>query len=334
MKITKIYTPEETISKLSPQELEIGKKVLTTNMGLKQDESLLIVTDPDMEKEANIWFEAGKTISPHTQMVVFEGMTENAQEPPAIVSLMMSKSKVLMLQTTFSLTHPKSRLAATKNYARIASLPTVDKDIIDRTLSIDYQPIAKLSINITKILTQSSTARVTSSNGTDITFDIKGRDGIDDTGLYTRPGEYGNLPAGEAFIAPVEGTTNGVYVVDGSFADIEDLDSPLTITVKDGFAIDISDGNSAKKLQQMLDQVGDKNAFNIAELGIGTNQSADPQGALIEAEKAYGTVHIALGNNATIGGNISVPFHSDGVILSPTLTLDKKIILKEGKFKK
>jgi aminopeptidase len=86
----------------------------------------------------------------------------------------------------------------------------------------------------------------------------------------------------------------------------------------------------AKKLVNMLDSVG-KNARNIAEFGIGTNDSVKLSGILLEDEKVMGTVHIALGNNVSMGGKINVPIHLDGVIKEPTVFLDSKVIMKDGK---
>jgi hypothetical protein len=52
---------------------------------------------------------------------------------------------------------------------------------------------------------------------------------------------------------------------------------------------------------------------------------------VLEDEKILGTVHVALGDNHTIGGIVEVPSHLDGVILSPTLEIDGKIIMAEGR---
>jgi aminopeptidase len=331
MKVTKIYTPDEIAGIPNASDLDIARKVLIQNLSLKASESILIVTDPAMEKaEAVLWFEAAKNSTPHSQMVVFAGMSENAQEPPGLVTLMMSKSKVVILQTTYSLSHTNARKLACKKGARVVSLPTVDLSLIRRTLTIDYDPIKNLSLKIALLLKSASIVHLTSPAGTDITMDLTGRDAIADTGFYSKPGDFGNLPAGEAFIAPVEGSAEGVFVVDGAFAGLN-LDKPLKIVVKNGRAVEIKGGQAAGKLEGFLEKNG-PDARNIAELGIGTNPKADPKGNLIEAEKAYGTVHIALGNNATFGGTVNVPFHSDGVILSPTLKLDGKIILDNGQF--
>ena len=64
---------------------------------------------------------------------------------------------------------------------------------------------------------------------------------------------------------------------------------------------------------------------------IGTNDSAKLSGLLLEDEKVMGTVHIALGNNVTMGGTFNVPIHLDGVIKKPTVYLDNKPLMKDGK---
>lgn len=85
-----------------------------------------------------------------------------------------------------------------------------------------------------------------------------------------------------------------------------------------------------KKLKQQLDSVG-KEARNIAEFGIGTNDSARLSGVLLEDEKVMGTIHIALGNNVSMGGSVNVPIHLDGVVKKPTVWMDGKMLMKDGK---
>ena len=80
----------------------------------------------------------------------------------------------------------------------------------------------------------------------------------------------------------------------------------------------------------MLQPFGNKGR-NIAEIGIGTNDSVKLSGMLLEDEKKLGTVHIALGDNKSMGGKVNVPIHVDGVILKPTVYFDDKIIMKSGK---
>ena len=308
--------------KLTPQELAAGRNVMKQCLAVKSGESVLIVTDPARTNLAGIFETAAREITDKVEVVSFTGQTENAQEPPELVAAKMKAANIALLVTSLSISHTKARKDACAAGCRIASMPGISADIIKRTLTADYTQIAKLSTKLAKILTQAKTANLTSPAGTDLSFNLSGRTALADTGLYLKPGSWGNLPAGEACIGPLEGKTQGVLVIDGT---------PIKIIVKDGLATTISGSKAAKNLIKILDQIGPK-ARNIAELGIGTNPLAKLSSNVLEAEKVYGTCHVALGSNISYGGQIDVPFHSDGIILNPTLQIDGKIILKGGKF--
>ena len=61
--------------------------------------------------------------------------------------------------------------------------------------------------------------------------------GIPDAGDLTAPGAFGNLPCGEGFIAPIEGTSEGTLVVDGTIGGIGRVQEPVEITVRGGHLI-------------------------------------------------------------------------------------------------
>jgi leucyl aminopeptidase (aminopeptidase T) len=299
-------------------------------MNVQDNESVLIVTDEQAANEAAIFFEAAKAFTSNVTMLAMPTATEHAQEPLLEVASFMKQSDVALLVTTYSLSHTQARKEACTAGTRIASMPTITHEMILRTLPVDYDEIAQLSTKIADIQSTGSEVHITSPNGTDVRFSIKGRTAIADTGLFTKPGDFGNLPAGEAFVAPVEGSAEGTIVFDGCFADIK-LDQPITVTVKDGHATDIAGGEAARVLTNKLAAVG-KDGYNIAEFGIGTNTTAQLNDNLLEVEKVHGTCHIALGNNATFGGEVDVPFHSDGVILKPTVKIDGKKIIENDTF--
>ena len=301
-------------------------------LAVKRNEKVLIVTDKKLLKqEAAVFFESAKKYAKEVTLVEISTGIEHAEEPPENVAEMMKMFDVSFLVTFYSLSHTKARLNACQNGARVASLPTITREIILRTLTIDYGEIAALSKKIAAIQTNGKKAVLTSKNGTNLTMSLVGRSAIADTGFFTNPGDFGNLPAGEAFIAPVEGKTNGVIIFDGCFGDIM-LDRQIKVTVKNGLATEIAGGQAARLLNERLARVG-KLGYNIAEFGIGTNKMAKLGKSLLEVEKVYGTSHIALGSNATFGGEVDVPFHSDGVILKPTIAIDDTIIIEEGEFK-
>lgn len=324
--------PTSHLRSLTHDEQLIGENVFRTNFGLKTGEHVVIVTDTDKaDPEASLFFESAKRFTNKLTYIIMDPASENAQEPPDEVARYLLDADVALLITTFSLSHTQARKYATEKGARIASMPGITHEMILRTLAIDYGEIARRSKSVAAILTKGEKAYLSGSNGTLAVFGLGGRTSHADTGFMTNPGDFSNLPAGEAFIAPTQGKTDGIIFFDGCFADIT-LDRPIKVIIEHGHVVDIGGGEGARLLNSKLSKIG-KLGYNVAELGVGTNPMAKlTSGSILEVEKVFETVHVALGNNATIGGEVDVPFHSDGVILKPTLKVDDTVILKEGKF--
>jgi leucyl aminopeptidase (aminopeptidase T) len=300
-------------------------------MGAKKKESILVITDTLKRKIGYSLFVNALNLGHKALYIEMKPGKINGEEPPQEVADLMQKFDIVFCPTSKSLTHTDARRNASANGVRIATFPGITEEVMIRGLNADYKAIARMTIKVQKVLEKGKEIRVTAPNGTDISFIIKGRKVITSKGLFHKKGESGNLPTGEAYLAPVEGTSNGVFVVDGSMAGLGLIkNANIKIEVKDGYAVKITGGTMAKKLNEMLDKVG-KDARNIAEFGVGTNPSAKLSGILLEDEKVMGTIHIALGNNKSMGGSVNVPIHLDGVIKKPTVYMDGKVIMKDGK---
>jgi leucyl aminopeptidase (aminopeptidase T) len=253
----------------------------------------------------------------------------NGEEPPAPIAAMMATSSVVLCPTTKSVTHTEARRQACTRGARIATLPGITEDMMIRCLNADYKTIAERSTRLSQVLQSGNEIRVTNPSGTDVTMKRGDRYPKPDTGLYHHPGNSGNLPAGETFFAPLEGTAQGKIVFEAAMAGIGKLSHPIHLVVREGMAVEITGGPEADKLNELVDAVGPAGR-NIAELGIGTNDNARITGLILEDEKVMGTVHIALGDNKSMGGNVAVPSHLDGLILQPTVYLDGRMIMEAG----
>ncbi len=300
-------------------------------MAVKPEETVLVITDAERRNIGYALFEAGLKFGSEAFLLEMKAREINGQEPPPAVAEMMKLVNVVLCPTTKSLTHTDARREACKAGARVGTLPGITEDMMIRTMSADYHRIAELTYKVTEILDRGEVARLTTPIGTDITIPIAGIKAISSTGLITEPGSYGNLPSGESYLMPEEGKSQGVFVVDGSMAGIGLIkDRPVTIRVEDGYATEISGGREAEKLKEMIAAVGDR-ARNLAELGVGTNYMASISGEILEDEKVAGTVHLALGNNVSMGGTVNVGFHVDGIITQPTLIVDDTFVLKDGK---
>jgi leucyl aminopeptidase (aminopeptidase T) len=140
---------------------------------------------------------------------------------------------------------------------------------------------------------------------------------------------FGNLPAGEGYIAPFETIGDGTIVFDGSLPGHGLLASPVRITVKDGRAID-AEGDAGEWLLETLD-LGGEHGRSLAEPGIGTNPAAILTGNVLEDEKVIGTTHLAFGASAGMGGDNVAGVHIDGIVLRPTVELDGERVLDDGR---
>jgi len=300
-------------------------------MAAKKKENVLIVTDELTDEIGKALYLNALDLGHESLYVELKSWETHGQEPPKYVSELMKQFDVVLLPTKKSLTHTKARRDASALGVRVATFPGITTDVMIRGLSADYKKIAALTLRMKKVFEKTDNVKITAPNGTDISLKIGGRTAIASKGLFHKKGEGGNLPTGETFAAPIEGSANGLFVVDGSMSGIGVIGKqPIKIEVEKGYATKITGGAKAKKLIQMLDEHG-KKARNIAELGIGANDKAKLNGNLLEDEKVLGTVHLALGNNITMGGKVNVPIHLDGVITKPTVYFNGKIVMKSGK---
>ncbi len=299
-------------------------------MALKKGESVLVITDEPERKIGYALWEAAKEFASEAMLLEILPRSSNGEEPPEMVAKFMRDFDILMIPTSKSMSHTRARREACEAGVRCATLPGILEDTMQRTLNADYNEIAKRSVKLAEIVSGGKTARVTTPAGTDITMSIEGRECHADTGLVHNPGDFSNLPAGEAYIAPVEGTPNGIIVVDGAM--VGKVKKPIKIVVKDGYATQITGGSSAQELEEILEPFGQPGR-NVAELGIGTNDKARIVGSVLEDEKVMGTVHMALGDNKSMGGNVSVPSHLDGILLKPTVWIDDSKIMENGELK-
>ncbi|MBU4320574.1 MAG: aminopeptidase [Nitrospinae bacterium] len=237
--------------------------------------------------------------------------------------------------SNYSTSHTRFRDLLTRICkTRYASMPLFDAAMLEGAMNVNWRLIDRRTRGIARIVNKAEAVEIKTPNGTSISFSKKGRKAESDTGILTAPGAFGNLPAGEVYLAPLEGTANGRLVLE--FAPTMQLKSPVTLTVKNGFVKEVSGdeeyaGYLRGKLSERIENA------NIAELGIGTNDMAKRPDNILESEKILGTIHIALGDNSSFGGNVSTPFHQDFVFFRPTVILTCKngirtTLMKNGRF--
>lgn len=291
-------------------------------LALEATESCCIVTDDERQEIGEALYEVASEVSDDATIVRFPPGSSHGAEPPAPVSAAMAASDVFLAPTTKSLSHTRARDEANEAGARGATLPGITEEVFTTGLDADYETIADHCKDVLAQVEDADEIRVTSPQGTDITFEPGDREWREDTGIVHEAGDFSNLPAGEVFVSPE--SADGTYVVDGTMMPHGLLAEGQTLEfdVEDGQVTRISDDEIRETVEGAAEEVGDA-AYNLAELGIGTNVAVtDLVGSVLLDEKAAGTVHVALGDDASIGGDNEAPIHLDGIIRKPTVYAD------------
>lgn len=301
---------------------EAAETALRQCLNVGDEETCLIVTDDERESIGEALYRTAREITDGATIIRYPPGEQHGTEPSAPVAAAMAATDVFLAPTTKSLSHTRARDAANEAGARGATLPGITEDVFVQGLDADYETIAAHCEAVLDAVEGAQEIRVTSPSGTDITFEPGDREWLTDTGLVHEPGGFSNLPAGEVFVSPE--TATGTYVVDGTMRPYGLLspDQTLRFDVEDGYVTDIEDDEIRSQIEAGAESVG-RDAYNLAELGIGTNVGVDALvGSVLLDEKAAGTVHIAIGDDASIGGDTDAPLHLDGIITDPTVYAD------------
>jgi leucyl aminopeptidase (aminopeptidase T) len=287
--------------------------VVNTCLGVQPGENVVVVADEGTRPIGEALLEAARQAQAEAVLTIMSARANHGEEPPPAVAAALKAADVFIAPTTRSISHTRARKAASDGGARGATLPGVTEDLLARLMTADLEALKRRSRAVARLLTEAAEAHVTCPAGTDFRLDLTGRAGISDDGDLRAPGSFGNLPCGEGFIAPRHGEGT-LVIADGT-----------TLTVEDGR---LTNGEPLRSTLLTAGELG----TNLAELGVGTNEKATLTGNILEDEKMLGTVHVAFGASAGIGGTVSVPIHIDSVVLEPTLTVDGTTIIAQGRF--
>jgi leucyl aminopeptidase (aminopeptidase T) len=301
------------------------RTVVRQCMGVSPGEDVLVVCNPATEEIGALMRIEAQGDGADATLAVISERESAAAEPPGPVAAAMAAADVVLAPTVQSLSHTAARKRASEAGVRIGTLPGVTEEMLERLMTGDLDEIRRRGWALVSALNSGREARITCSRGSDFRIGLEGRQGIVDGGELSTRGAFGNLPCGEGFIAPVEGTGEGTLVIDGSIAEVGLLETPTRLTISGGHLIE-GEGEAGKKLMGLLTPHGE-DATNVAELGIGTNEEAQLTGNVLEDEKILGSAHVAFGASAAIGGTVQVPVHLDCVLMEPTVEIDGEVVV-------
>jgi len=312
---------------------EIAGRVARDYLGIGAGELFAIVvddrTDIDIPTELA---RAARGLGADPVVVTIAPRARSGTEPPAPAAAAMAAADVVLCAASTSLYHTTAKAAAQRAGARgVFNAPYRADAWRTGAMTADFFEIRRRAEALAALWRRTREIRITSPAGTDLRATVEGREPMAWlTGICRNAGEVSALPGGEVSLPPVEGTSEGIVVWERVASDLGALDGPVRITVRGGRAVAIEGGASALRLREIVDSVAD--ADNIGEIGIGLNPAARIGDEITEAKKAFGTVHVALGDSANeYGGLVECDVHLDGLVMEPTIEFDGTTVVVAGR---
>jgi len=304
-----------------------AEKVINSSLKLKEGEKFLLITDEQkLDIARALAFYAKKAGAETTTYLMIESLRPIVKET-SLFSAMIEKADVTAYMLDSRIEEKPFRSFMVKmggQYGRILMMPGITVDMMRRLINIDFEEMNILTKKIIEIMKDCDNVTIENPLGTHLEFSVKGRQWHNDNGDISEKGKHGNLPAGEAYTCPVEESFNGKMVI----SLIDDKIGRGVMEFKYGKLVNWK----GKGINAIVKNIGeDESGYIVGEFGIGTNKNAKICINMLEAEKAFGTVHIAIGDSYGLGTNSS-RHHYDALIEKVSIKAGNEILCKNGKF--
>jgi leucyl aminopeptidase (aminopeptidase T) len=307
---------------------------------VKEGEQVLIVTDTGFEREVVETFAAMASARGAEVVVSFMPPRKipGAEPPPTVASAMLGANVILEL-TSMWIGSSQARVKACEAGARYLMMPELYSSLLYRggPVDVDFERIAPIAEDIRDRFTRAKEVTLRASGGTDLRASLDGRKGRALSGNAKSPGTFSAPPIIEAGAGPIEGTTEGVLVIDGviPLVGIGQVRSPIRVEIREGkarsFSAAAEDDSFARQLEGLLAGYDDPNVYEVAEIALGLNPRSQMGDSAVDAEAKLGTAHVAFGDNRGYGGTNAAKCHIDCVIRDVSLWLDGEPIMENGK---
>jgi leucyl aminopeptidase (aminopeptidase T) len=304
-----------------------AERAITQALRLKRGEGFLLVTDEPKLEIAEALAHWAKKAGAETTTYLMTETLRPIEGPTRLFKEMAQRASAVAYMLDARIEEKAFRgymVSLAKADARVLMMPGITVDMMERLVAVDYEHLDVFTRKVIAALRGAADIRVTNADGTDISFSVKGRRWANSNGNIGTRGKHGNLPAGECYTCPVEDSFTGRVVI----RLIDDKLGKGVLEFKAGRLIQWS----GRGIEAIVRHIGDDaSGYVIGEFGVGTNTGARICANMLEAEKAFGTVHFAIGDSYGLGRNSS-RHHYDALVDKVTLTANGRLIAKNGKY--
>ncbi|KJR98210.1 MAG: hypothetical protein VR68_11390 [Peptococcaceae bacterium BRH_c4a] len=322
--------------------IEIMKAVrVPLELNAKPGDKVLIITDTRIEPE--VWgamAAAANELDIEPSVAIMTPRKSHGYDPttPIMNAARDPELKLVIYLTSTALAHSNLSEELIERGKSFILMEEVTSDMLLQggPAYADYKAMGEMGARVADLFTKGNRIRVQSDLGTDLTASIEGRPGRNVAGKINILSQSGGggcaFPDGEVHVCPLEGTGEGVIVLDTTAHSVGLLKEPIRLTVEKGMVTKIEGGIEAERWRQIFNKYGDPNSYNCpAEIAIGTNPNITITGSMRTDKKLYGASHIGVGDTIVIGGTCKAKLRLEGVIKEPVITVDGRVLTRGGK---
>lgn len=204
-------------------------------------------------------------------------------------------------------------------------------------IDTDYEQLSRTAQGLRSALTGGKELRITGPSGTDLRVPIAGRpvhmsDGVisADDRKQGGPALSVWLPAGEVYLVPRAGGTEGVVVADRFYFEGDRIDG-LRLEIKGGKVVGMSASSGLEALKARYDAAGKgRDLVGVIDFGINPSIQVPADGAVNVWARA-GAVTVGIGYNIWAGGDNAADYGLAADVRNATVTVDGRELVKDGK---
>ncbi|MDQ6771521.1 MAG: aminopeptidase [Candidatus Dormibacteraeota bacterium] len=232
---------------------------------------------------------------------------------------------------------PLLRLLTGELRCRHGHMIGIDHEVMVDGMAGDYDEVYRVTRQVYEVVRQAAKIEVATALGTELTATFGGgRRWIPSDGRYWEQGQWGNLPEGETFTAPLtlDGLLAGEEMGDHFTARYGLFEEPVRLRVRDGRVASVEMPGHPKVVAEIEAYLGQHpNSNRAGEFAIGTNTGLTRIiGNFLQDEKFPG-VHVAFGDpyGVETGADWSAPSHVDVLASHADVWADGRQIMAAGR---
>jgi len=198
--------------------------------------------------------------------------------------------------------------------------------------SADFTAVARKGKKVAAVLTSDEEVTITSPNGTNLAFRLRGKEARADDGIVDaadmKAGEFlTNVPPGYAYVVPHETSAEGVLVADLPMPYLGRLIKGIRVTFKDGKATWAASENADALMPGWEKAEGPKDRLGYLQIGL--NDAA--RTGFLQDDLVAGTVEVGVGDNEEAGGKNKTDFYLAARLARATVKIGRKTLVNDGR---